>query len=204
MSPDYVLIRQLPLFDGVGNEDLMAAMAQGGISIRRLERDMFVLDPIGLAQGAPSPVVYVAEGQIAAAVFMEHELLERRAAQVAHETATKEDLEAESLIKPPPLARIALKNIALFMQHDLFNSGALSAARGQPIAFYTTAPSTLLSLDHRWIAELAVRYFREQSQMLAMGKLARPAFKCGAAENARAWSAMIDEFFGGRDLVPAC
>ena len=158
MSPDYALVRQLPLFEGVGNEDLMAAMAQGGIAIRRLERDMFVLDPIGLAQGAPAPVIYIAEGQISAAVFMEHELAERRAAQVAHETATKEDLEAESLIKPPPLARIALKNIALFMQHDLFNSGALSAARGQPIAFYTTAPSTLLSLDHRWIAELAVRY----------------------------------------------
>lgn len=158
MAPDYALVRQLPLFEGVGNEDLMAAMAQGGIAIRRLERDMFVLDPIGLAQGAPAPVIYVAEGQISAAVFMEHELVERRAAQIAHETATKEDLEAESLIKPPPLARIALKNIALFMQHDLFNSGALSAARGQPIAFYTTAPSTLLSLDHRWVAELAVRY----------------------------------------------
>ena len=44
------------------------------------------------------------------------------------------------------------------MEGDLFNSGALSAARGQPIAFYTTAPSVLISLDHRWIAELAVRH----------------------------------------------
>ncbi|MBL9016585.1 MAG: 4Fe-4S binding protein [Myxococcales bacterium] len=155
---DYALVRQLPLFEGVGNEDLMAAMQQGGIAVRRLERDMFVLDPIGLAQGQAAPVVYVATGQVAAGVFMEHELAERRAAQIAHETATKEDLEAESLIKPPPLARIALKNIALFMEHDLFNSGALNAARGQPIAFYTTAPSQLVSLDQRWVAELAVRY----------------------------------------------
>ncbi|HSD91001.1 MAG TPA: 4Fe-4S dicluster domain-containing protein, partial [Kofleriaceae bacterium] len=60
--------------------------------------------------------------------------------------------------KPPPLARIALKNVALFMEGDLFNSGALSAARGQPMAFYTAAPSVLISLDHRWIAELAVRH----------------------------------------------
>ena len=32
----------------------------------------------------------------------------------------------------------------------------------------------------------------------------RPAFKCGPAENGRAWSALVDEFFAGRDRVPAC
>lgn len=57
---------------------------------------------------------------------------------------------------------------------------------------------------HEYTAELAVRYYREQSEMLAGGKLAHPAFKCGPAENARAWKAMVDEFFGGRDLTPAC
>lgn len=51
-------------------------------------------------------------------------------------------------------------------------------------------------------AELAVRYFKEQSEMLAAQRLARRAFKCGPAENARAWRALIDEFFAGRDLVP--
>jgi Fe-S-cluster-containing hydrogenase component 2 len=154
----YALVRTLPLFEGVRDEDLAQAIAQNGIFVRQLDRDMFVLDPIGLAQGAPAPVVYVARGQVAAAVFMENELSERRAAQVAHENATKEELEEESLIKPPPLARTALKNVALFMEGDLFNSGALSAARGQPLAFYTTAPAALVSIDHRWIAELAVRY----------------------------------------------
>ncbi len=154
----YALIRGLPLFEGIPDQDLIAAMSQGGIAHRQLERDMFVLDPIGLAHGQPAPVVYVARGQVAAGVFPEHELAERRAAQLAHENATKEEREAESLIKPPPLARIALKNVALFMEGDLFNSGALSAARGQPMAFYTSAPSILVSLDHRWIAELAVRH----------------------------------------------
>ena len=57
---------------------------------------------------------------------------------------------------------------------------------------------------HEYAAELAVRYFKEQSEMLRAGKLARPAFKCGPAENARAWQAFVDEFFAGRDLVPAC
>ena len=158
MEHDYALVRQLPLFEGVSNEDLLAAMHQGGITVRRLERDMFVLEPIGLSQGQYAPVVHVATGQVAAALFNDHVLAERRAQQLAHEAASKEEREAESLIKPEPLARVALKNVALFMQHDLFNSGALHAARGQPIAFYTTAPSQLVGLDHRWIAELAVRY----------------------------------------------
>jgi len=57
---------------------------------------------------------------------------------------------------------------------------------------------------HEYAAELAVRYFTEQRQMLRDGKLAKPAFKCGPAENARAWQALISEFFAGRDLVPPC
>lgn len=57
---------------------------------------------------------------------------------------------------------------------------------------------------HEYAAELAVRYFREQSQMLRDGKLARRAFKCGPPENGRAWAAFVAEFFAGRDLVPAC
>ena len=57
---------------------------------------------------------------------------------------------------------------------------------------------------HEYAAELAVRYFTEQSQMLATGKLSQRAFKCGPPENARSWRAIVDEFFAGRDLVPAC
>jgi hypothetical protein len=57
---------------------------------------------------------------------------------------------------------------------------------------------------HEYAAELAVRYWEEHSQMLDKGKLARPAFKCGPPENARAWKAIVDEFFAGRDLVPSC
>ena len=57
---------------------------------------------------------------------------------------------------------------------------------------------------HEYAAELAVRFWDEQSAMLANGKLAAPAFKCGPPENARAWHAIVEEFFAGRDLVPAC
>lgn len=57
---------------------------------------------------------------------------------------------------------------------------------------------------HEYAAELAVRYWKEQTQMREHGALPRPAFKCGPAENARAWQALVTEFFAGRDLVPAC
>jgi len=57
---------------------------------------------------------------------------------------------------------------------------------------------------HEYAAELAVRYFKEQSEMRIKHALAQKPFKCGPAENARAWQALIDEFFAGQDLVPTC
>jgi len=57
---------------------------------------------------------------------------------------------------------------------------------------------------HEYAAELAVRYWKEQREIAAHGKLAHRAFKCGPAENARAWKALVDEFFAGNDSVPAC
>jgi hypothetical protein len=57
---------------------------------------------------------------------------------------------------------------------------------------------------HEYGAELALRYYREQREMLHRNKLSRRAFKCGPPENARSWNALVTEFFGGRDLVPAC
>ena len=57
---------------------------------------------------------------------------------------------------------------------------------------------------HEYAAELAVRYWKEHGELLAKKRLTKPAFKCGPAENGRAWKALVDEFFAGRDLVPAC
>lgn len=57
---------------------------------------------------------------------------------------------------------------------------------------------------HEYAAELAVRYWREQTQMLRAHALGKKPFKCGPPENARAWKKLVDEFFAGRDLTPAC
>jgi len=57
---------------------------------------------------------------------------------------------------------------------------------------------------HEYAAELAVRYWKEQREVTETHKLSHPAFKCGPPENARAWRALVGEFFGGHDAVPAC
>jgi hypothetical protein len=54
-----------------------------------------------------------------------------------------------------------------------------------------------------YAADLAVRYFKETTDVLA-GKTVKAPFKCGAEQNASAWKALADEFFAGVDLVPAC
>jgi hypothetical protein len=57
-----------------------------------------------------------------------------------------------------------------------------------------------------YAAELALRYYREQRAAMRDPKGLRKdkPFKCGPAENAKAWVAVRDEFFGGADAVPPC
>ena len=55
-----------------------------------------------------------------------------------------------------------------------------------------------------YAADIARRYSTEQRALLKKEKLVMKPFKCGNAENAKAWTLVVDEFFGGVDLVPAC
>lgn len=52
-------------------------------------------------------------------------------------------------------------------------------------------------------ADLALRYFKEQSEVMA-GRAVKLPFKCQAPENARTWAKLIETFFGGVDRVPSC
>ena len=54
-----------------------------------------------------------------------------------------------------------------------------------------------------YAADIARRYYTEHRAILKKEKGIKP-FKCGNAENARAWGLVVQEFFGGIDLVPAC
>ncbi len=57
---------------------------------------------------------------------------------------------------------------------------------------------------HEYAAELALRYYRENRAAIRGEASKRPGFKCGPAENRRAWEALQGEFFGGVDRTPAC
>ncbi len=69
---------------------------------------------------------------------------------------------------------------------------------------------TFYAFDHRtgdvreYAAELALRYFREHEAVLAGTPLAQEPFKCQSEENALSWREVVDEFFGGVDLIPEC
>jgi hypothetical protein len=55
-----------------------------------------------------------------------------------------------------------------------------------------------------YAAELAIRYYRETRAAMRKTPLPAPPFKCGPEENARAWTLIVNEFFGGADESPAC
>jgi hypothetical protein len=55
-----------------------------------------------------------------------------------------------------------------------------------------------------YAAELASRFIEEHREILARGRLRRPAFKCRAPENAVAYASVSSAFFGGVDLTPPC
>jgi hypothetical protein len=57
---------------------------------------------------------------------------------------------------------------------------------------------------HEYAAELALRWYKEQRALSRGEKLQKKPFKCGPPENARTWSLITQEFFGGIDSVPAC
>ena len=171
----YMALRHMPIFHGVPDEFLIHELASGGIEARSFQRDVFVADPFSVAASATpyrggqpstptSPIFFVAAGQIAAGVFNADELAERRAQQEQYERMTEAERKEQSLLRPPPLARVAKKNLAVFMEGDLFNSGALVMGGGEPVAFYTTAP-TLTAICHPGtIANLAVQlpFFEER------------------------------------------
>jgi Fe-S-cluster-containing hydrogenase component 2 len=157
----YRALRRIPVFEGVPNPELWGAIASGDVERRQYDRDRFVADPHSVAHGANGSgarVLLVAEGQVGVAVFDPGVLGARRAEQARHEQMTEEEREELSLLRPPPLAREARKNLATFMEGDIFNTAALMSGAGGDVAFYTLSPSSVVSISHAAVAEMAVRY----------------------------------------------
>ncbi len=153
----YRELRRLPVFDGIGNEDLWRLVVMGGLFRLEYDRDRFVADPHGLAEGG-ARVNLVAQGQVAVAVFEPEKIAERREAQIAYDQMNEEQRAELSALRPPPLSRVAKKNLATFMSGDLFNSAALVRGTRGDVAFYAVEPSVVVSISHEAVAELAVNF----------------------------------------------
>ncbi|MBT8496118.1 MAG: 4Fe-4S dicluster domain-containing protein, partial [Deltaproteobacteria bacterium] len=163
LQATYSELRLLPLFDGIPNEDLWRAIASGGVHRHELDRDVFVDTQTGHPyRGEVPPVYLVVEGQVAVAVFDHSILAERREQQAQFAAMSAEQREELSLVKPPPLARASIKNLASFSDGDIYNAAALpnvaGGEGGREVAFYTVEPSTVAAVAHPVIADLAARF----------------------------------------------
>lgn len=56
---------------------------------------------------------------------------------------------------------------------------------------------------HEYAADIGKRYYLEHRAFLKKEKLGT-LFKCRNDDNAKAWQLVVDEFFGGVDLLPEC
>ena len=54
-----------------------------------------------------------------------------------------------------------------------------------------------------YAADIARRYYTEHRALLKKQPALVP-FKCGNGDNAKAWALVVQEFFGGVDLIPPC
>lgn len=162
----YRSLRRLPVFEGIPNGDLWAVIASGHVQQWTCDRDRFVADPESASAsadfsangGGGARVHLVASGQIAVAVFDPGLLAARKAEQIRYDQMTDEERQEQSLLRPPPLAREARKNLATFMSGDIFNTAALASGSRGDVAFYTVAPSVMASISHAAIADLAMRF----------------------------------------------
>jgi Fe-S-cluster-containing hydrogenase component 2 len=155
LQEGYEQLRQLGIFDGIPHDVLSGTLASGGIQRRTYKRDMLVADPASV-QGSSATICYVVQGQVAVAVFDSAELEQRRAEQERYERMSDDEREELSLLPPPPLARMAKKNLAVFMEGDVFNAKSLNnIASDQPVAFYAVGPAVVAVIDNATMAGLA-------------------------------------------------
>ena len=159
----YQYLRRITLFDGIPNEFFHRALQDGWIKRHELRRDMLVADTV-TRDG--SGVALLESGHIAVGVFDAQELRERRSRQDP-EAVTRQSGEHAQVLEVP-LARLAKKNIAMFADGDLFNLGVVQSALQEsdrlPVAFYTTAPSVLITVTSEAMTDLARKhpFFQER------------------------------------------
>lgn len=152
----YETVRKQAIFGGIPDDVIAHAVTVGAITVRELRRDVFVAAP---GQGAgDGRILLIAHGQVALAVFDGGEATARIAEQDRYDSMSEEEREDLSLLPPPPLARIAKKNLATFIPGDLFNAAALPVGPDSSVAAYTLSPAHVIAMSPDMVGDLAAQY----------------------------------------------
>jgi Fe-S-cluster-containing hydrogenase component 2 len=156
VDQSYERLRQVNLFDGIPNRALEDALTSGGVEQRLLRRDTFLAD---VGRGAAAGNLYfVVSGQLAAGVFEPSEHADRLAEQRRFDRLSPEEKKAESALVPPPLARIARKNLAVFGPGDLFKIPNLPDEDHAVVAFFASAPTVVTVMSPECVGDLVLRF----------------------------------------------
>lgn len=149
-------LRTLPIFDGLPNQAIGEALAQGDLALIRASRDD-LLDTDGRA-------LLVKSGQVALARFETRKLDEERKAQAARKPPGERDKKAEKKeqkrrVEVGPIIELAERNLAFFEEGDLvdvsFDDGSIQLAA---YACYAVTPAALVTVSRARLAEWKREY----------------------------------------------
>ena len=169
----YKKLRLLALFEEISNDDLRQVVQEKKARPLSLDRDLF-LSSEAISGGSQRPgLILVMRGQIGVGVFDRGKLKERVERQKRLKSLSKEELQNESALKPPPLARVAEKNIAKLQKNELFNLQTLTRADLDNVQFFTLAPSVLVFIEHDVFAEWVSRYPKFEAKLRKATEVSR-------------------------------
>ncbi len=152
----YRALRNYPLFDGLPNDDLVAAITSGELEIRSTWRDDLIVDAHALRAEGPK-IFLVKSGQVAVAIFPAG-LLERERREAEGLSLTDKQKKVRS---QGPMIGLAEKNLATFGEGELFNSDAISAgdaAGPGRCGFYCVSPAEIIVVSKPRMAQLTARF----------------------------------------------
>ncbi|MBL8627955.1 MAG: 4Fe-4S binding protein [Myxococcales bacterium] len=138
-------IRAVPALAGVPDAVLAPLVASGAIAVLTLPRDTVVTTDSRYA------MCVVASGQVSLALFDRAALT----ARLAHRQRDAAKGERDgTLLPPPPLAHVALRNLALFTDGDAWNPTALAADGDDAIAAFALTGATVVALAQAALTRL--------------------------------------------------
>ena len=137
--------RAVPALAAVPDEVLAPLLATGAIAVLTLPRDTIVTTDSRYA------MCLVAHGQVSLALFDRAALT----ARLAHRQRDAAKGERDgTLLPPPPLAHVALRNLALFTTGDAWNPTALASDGTDAIAAFTLTGATVVALAQAALTRL--------------------------------------------------